>query len=307
MRCGSDLLTNMRASVVDLPPARIATRYWSCLRQPEILVLQGSPLLGVIYAISQPGVEHLAPIAILMFANILLVTHIFMLNDWAGVTTDAADPNRAATVFTTRGIDRWEISGLGLLLLVVSLFLFRGLGGVTLGLALAIAVLSALYSLPVFNWKGTPILSSVAHLAGGALHFLLGYSVMSAIDGRGLAMASFFGLTFAAGHLAQEIRDYQGDVNNGISTNAVIFGRRRTFAASAILFTLAYAVLFILAFEGFIARVLTVLVALYPVHLRWSFDALREGLTAASIQRLQTRYRALYAVIGVAMVAAWFW
>ena len=306
MRSGSDLLTSMRESVIDLRPASVASRYWSCLRLPEILVLQGSPLLGVTYAISRPDGEHLAPIAILMVANVLLVTHIFMLNDWAGVNTDATDPNRAATVFTSRGVDRWEISGLGMFLLVVSLVLFRGLGGVTLGLAIAIAALSALYSLPIFNWKGTPILSSVAHLAGGALHFLLGYSVMSAIDGRGFAMATFFGLTFAAGHLAQEIRDYQGDVSNGISTNAVIFGRRRAFAASVILFTFAYAVLFVLAFEGVIARFLTFLVVLYPVHLRWSFDALREGLTSASIQRLQTRYRALYAVIGVAMVAAWF-
>jgi 4-hydroxybenzoate polyprenyltransferase len=297
---------NMRASVIDLPPARIASRYLACLRLPEIVVLQGSPLLGVAYATARPGVEDVAPIAILIAANILLVAHIFMLNDWSGLTTDVADPNRAATVFTTRGVDRREMSGVMLFLLVVSLFLFTRLGAVTLGLAFAIAVLSALYSLPISNWKGKPILNSVAHIAGGALHFFLGYSVMSAIDSRGLAMATFFGLTFAAGHLTQEIRDYQSDVHNAISTNAVIFGRRRTFVASVMLFTLAYVVLFILALEGVIPRSLTLLIALYPVHLRWSLDALGEGLTHSSIHRLQTRYRALYAVIGLAMVAALF-
>lgn len=267
MRFGSDWLTIMRASVVDRPAARVASRYWSCLRVPEILILQGSPLMGVFYAIARPGVEHLAPIAILAAANVLLVAHIFMLNDWAGLTTDVADPNRAATVFTTRGVDRREMSGLVLCLLAVSLFLFGRLGAVTFGLAVAIAALSGLYSLPVSNWKGKPILNSVAHLAGGALHFLLGYSVLSAIDSRGLAIASFFGLSFAAGHLTQEIRDYQSDAHNAISTNAVIFGRRRIFAASALLFSLAYVVLFVLAFRGVIPRSLTFLFALYPVHV----------------------------------------
>ena len=186
----------------------------------------------------------------------------------------------------------------------MSLLLFSRLGPMTLGLALAIAALSALYSLPRFDWKGRPLLNSASHLAGGALHFLLGYCVVSAIDSRGLATAMFFGLTFAAGHLTQEVRDYQGDVLNGIGTNAVIFGRRRTFAASVALFTLAYAVLLLLALQGIIPRPLAALVALYPLHLRWSLEALREGLTYAGIHRLQTRYRLLYALIGLAMVAA---
>jgi 4-hydroxybenzoate polyprenyltransferase len=296
----------MRVSVADFPPSKIASRYLSCLRVPEILILQGPPLLGLLYAVGRPSIEHLAPIALLVGANILLVAHIFMLNDRAGLSTDAADPNRAATLFTTRGVDRREMSSLVLFLLVVSLFLFGRLGALPLGLAVAIASFSALYSLPVFNWKGKPILNSVAHLAGGGLHFLLGYSVMSTIDGRGLAMASFFALTFAAGHLTQEIRDHQSDANNAISTNAVTFGRRPVFAASAVLFTLAYVVLFLLALRGLIPRALTFLIALYPVHLHLSLEALRGGLTQPSIHRLQAGYRALYAFIGLAMVTALF-
>ena len=110
---------------------------------------------------------------------------------------------------------RKEIAALAAGLLVLSLLLFSLLGPLTLGLSLAIAILSALYSLAPFNWKGRPLLNSAAHLAGGALHFLLGYSVWSTIDRRGLAIATFFALTFAAGHLTQEIRDHQGDVLNG--------------------------------------------------------------------------------------------
>ncbi|MFL6202796.1 MAG: UbiA family prenyltransferase [Thermoanaerobaculia bacterium] len=280
-----------------------AARYLSCLRLQEILVLQGSPLLGAAFAIRHPTAQ-VGPLAILTVANVLLMAHIFMLNDWSGLTTDLADPNKAAGVFTARGVGREEIGGLTALLLALSLLLFSCLGPSTLCLALAIAALSALYSLPRFNWKGRPLLSSAAHLAGGVLHFLLGYSLGNAIDRRGLATATFFALTFAAGHLTQEIRDHQGDILNAIRTNAVAFGQRRTFAASLVLFTLAHALLLLLSLQGTLPRPLAALVALYPIHLRWSLKTQAEGLTYASIRRLQARYRALYAIVGLAMVAA---
>ncbi len=295
----------MRTSVIPISTAKAAAaRYLSCLRPQEILVLQGSPLLGAAFAIRHPSAENVGSLAILIVANVCLVAHIFMLNDWSGLTTDLTDPNKTASVFTARGVGREEIGGLAASLLALSLLLFSRLGPGTLWLSLAIATLSALYSLPHFNWKGRPLLSSAAHLVGGALHFLLGYSLGNAIDGRGLAIATFFALTFAAGHLTQEVRDHQGDVLNAIQTNAVIFGPRRTFAASLALFTLAHALLLLLALQGILPHPLVALAALYPVHLRWSLKTLAEGLTYASIRRLQARYQALYAIIGLAMVAA---
>jgi 4-hydroxybenzoate polyprenyltransferase len=261
-------------------------------------------LLGAAFAIGRPGVEHLAPLVTLMAANILLVTHIFMLNDWSGLTTDLADPNKANRVFTARGVGRGEMGALAVGLLILSFVLFGVLGPVTLGLSLAIAALSALYSLPRFDWKGKPLLNSAAHLGGGILHFLLGYSLENAVDRRGLAIAMFFALIFAAGHLTQEIRDLQGDAVNGIRTNAVIFGPRRTFAASLALFALAHILLLVLAIQAILPRPLAAVVALFAVQLYWSLESLGDGLTYASVCRLQTRYRALYAIVGLAMMVA---
>lgn len=266
-------------------------------------MLQGSPLLGAAFAIRHPAAAHVGPLAIFTIANICLVAHIFVLNDWSDLTTDVTDPNKAASVFTARGVEGKEIRGLAIGLLAVSLFLFSLFGPGTFYLSLGIAILGALYSLSPFRWKGRPLFNSAAHLAGGALHFLLGYSLGNAIDRRGLVMATFFALTFAAGHLMQEIRDHQGDVRNAIQTNAVIFGQRRTFAASLALFTLAHALLLLLALQGIVPRPLAALVALYPLHLRWSLETLAEGLTYATISRLQARYRVLYGIIGLAMVA----
>jgi 4-hydroxybenzoate polyprenyltransferase len=298
-------MTNMNTPTIPDSAAKTsALRYLSCLRPQDILVLQGPPLLGAVFAIRHTGVRDLAPLAILMVANVFLVTHIFLLNDWAGLTTDLADPNKAARVFTATGVGRREMGVLTAGFLILSLLLFSRLGAIAIILSLAIATLSALYSLPRFNWKGKPLLNSAAHLAGGILHFLLGYSLGRVIDQRGVAIAIFFALIFVAGHLTQEIRDHEGDAANGIRTNAVIFGPRRTFVASLLLFTAAQILLLLLALNGILPRPLAAVVALYAVQLVWSAEAFRQGLNYASVSRLQTRYRALYAVVGLAMVVA---
>ena len=284
-------------------PTRLS-RYLSCLRLPEILVLQGSPLLGAAFALGDGLAESAGRLAVLVAANVCLVAHIFALNDWSNHAADLGDPNKAARVFTARGVGHREMGGLTAGLLVVSLVLFSRLGAATLVIALGIAALSAAYSLPPFAWKGRPLLSSVAHLAGGALHFLLGYALGSAIDRRGLVLAAFVAVTFTAGHLTQELRDYDGDIRNGVRTNAVHFGKRRTFAASLALFTLSQALLAFLALQRTVPRVILLLVVLYPLYLRWSAQALAAGLTHTGICRLQARYRVLYAVIGVALIVA---
>ena len=267
-------------------------------------MLQGSPLLGAMFALGHGVTESAGRLAVLVAANVCLVAHIFALNDWSNHPADLGDPRKAAGVFTARGVGPREMGALTTGLLVVSLVLFWRLGAATLVIALGIAAVSALYSLPPFAWKGRPLLSSAAHVGGGALHFLLGYTLGSAVDRRGLLVAAFFAVTFTAGHLTQELRDYDGDVRNGVRTNAVIFGKRRTFAASLALFTLSQALLACLALQGMVPRVIVLLAALYPLHLRWSMQALAGGLTYASIRRLQARYRALYAVIGAALIAA---
>src|SRR5437764_10833376 len=112
-------------------------RYLSCLRLQEILVLQGSPLLGAAFAIRHLTAETVGPLAMLTVANVCLMAHIFMLNDWSGLTSDLTDPNKAAGVFTARGVGRREIGGLAAGLLALSLFLFSRLGQSTFWLALA--------------------------------------------------------------------------------------------------------------------------------------------------------------------------
>jgi 4-hydroxybenzoate polyprenyltransferase len=245
--------------------------------------------------------------AVFTLASMLLVAHIFSLNDWAGIALDANDPNKSADVFVTRGIARRDVGLLSLGLLLVSLGLFALLAHRTLVIGAAIALLGAIYSLPALNAKGIPIVSSMPHLIGGALHFLLGYSLFEPIDGRAILIGLFFALTFTAGHLNQEVRDYEGDRLNGIRTNAVAFGKAAAFGAGGLLFTLAYADLFFLAYTGLVPRALAVLpLVLYPLHVVWMITTWRAGLSFGNVNRFQNRYRMLYAVIGLAMLATLF-
>ncbi len=303
MRTGVDIGPRP-ATARPASPARLVRRYLSCLRWREILVLQGSPLLGAAFAMGEVTAGRVAALAVLTAASCCLVAHIFVLNDWAGMSADLRDPNKRAGVFAARGIGRREVGWLWLALLVASAALCGWLGPRPLAIALAIAGLSALYSVPAYHAKGIPLLNSALHLAGGILHFLLGYSLFSAIDRRGLEIACFFALVFVAGHLTQEVRDHDGDRLNGIKTNAVIFGKTATFAAGLAVFTLAYAYLVVLAAGAVVPRALAALAVLYPLHLYWSLATFRAGLTFESIRRLQARYRALYAIIGIAMLAA---
>ena len=281
--------------------------YVSCIRYRDVLLLQGAPLLGLAFGVRGITIENAVITVVFALASILLVAHVFTFNDWAGIALDSNDPNKSADVFVTRGISQHGVAFFSLGLLAASLLLLALLRVQTLLLGIAIVVLGALYSHPAFDAKGTPVVSSFPHLVGGALHFLLGYSVFGGIDGRGTLIALFFALTFTAGHLNQEVRDYDGDRLNGIRTNAVVFGKTAAFVAGFLLFTLAYADLFFLASAGIAPAPLAVLPsALYPLHVFWSVRTFRAGLSFGNVSRFQSRYRMLYAVIGAAMIAALF-
>jgi len=272
----------------------------SCIRLDEVLILQGAPLLGVVFSLGTLARAKYLGLLVFAAASFCFAAHVIVLNDWCGAVTDLRDPNRAARVFTARGISRKEVGYLCALLLAASLLLSVPFGMAPLLIAIGLAILSALYS--GFSIKGVPLLNSILHLLGGLLHFLLGYSLFHPIDWRGIEIGTFFTLMFMAGHLTQEVRDYEGDLSSGIRTNAVEFGTARTFAAGFLLFTVANALLVVLAQRGVVPRILVLAAGAYPFHLWWTVQTSLAGLTFENIRRLQARYRILYAIIGILII-----
>jgi 4-hydroxybenzoate polyprenyltransferase len=270
----------------------------------EVLLLQGTPIFGALFAMGTLTSGKALTISLFIAASCCLVAHVFVLNDWCGARTDLRDPNRAEGVYIARGVRRTAIGLLCLSLLAMGLLLLVPLGWTPLLMAIGLAVFGMFYSAPTFRVKGVPMLNSALHFGGGLLQFLMGYSLFRVADGRGLAIGSFFALTFVAGHLTHEARDYASDLPNGIQTNAVRFGPARNVLASFLLFTLADALLIALALLNLVPRMLVAAAALYPLHVWWTLQTSREGLTFESIRRLQTRYRLIYAIIGAMMLAA---
>jgi 4-hydroxybenzoate polyprenyltransferase len=285
------------------PFSRIA-EYFVRVRAAEVLALQASPILGITlgnYSLETSGV--IRPV-LLLFGSLSLTAHVFFINDLTGHSTDIRDPQRTKRVFTERGISRPQLWYVSAGLLILANIAFAVVGGRALLLGAAIAILSLLYSSSSFG-KGTPIIASLNHLLGGAFHFLLGYSLTRPFDLAGVVISLFFGLVFAGGHLNQEVRDYEGDLLNGIRTNAVTFGRRRTFLASLLAFTAAYGLLACLAAYGIVPRLLLWSSVLYPFHVVWSIQALKRGLGFETATWMQRRYRFLFALIGLAMLVRW--
>lgn len=277
-------------------------RHFASTRVLEVLVLQASPILGIFlggYTIERDGV--IAPV-LLGLGSCALTAHIFVFNDWAGHASDLRDPRRSAQVFHNQDISRREVAWAAITLLVLAIIAFAFVGLVTLLFGASIAALGFLYSGSPVLGKSTPIAASINHLVGGSLHFLLGYTLVHAIDANGVAIGLFFGLVFAAGHLNQEVRDFDGDLDNGIRTTAVVLGPRCAFLASLFAFTAAYALLTGLAAYGILPRLLLLTPVAWLVHLAWALRALRQGLGFETAMWMQQKYRWLFALLGLMML-----
>jgi len=277
----------------------------SCIRFREVVLLQATPLMGLMLGAGAftpaKGFTGLH----LILASTALVAYVFCLNDWAGIAADLNDPNKAGRTFAAKGVTTEWMAGLAVGFGFTSLFLFSFLPLRTLALACLLIVLGLFYSFPNGGAKGIPFLSSGFHLIGGITHFLIGYSAFTAIDVRGVQFALYFGLVFAAGHLNQEVRDYGSDRRNGILTNAVRFGKRVTFLGGFLIFTCAYSLLAWIVAEHLPLPGLVGLLVFYFVHALLFWTTYRGDLTHEAVRRHQMHYRVLHGVIGLALAAGW--
>ena len=282
------------------------------IRFDEVAVLQGTPLMGALFSagpivlavekafLPMVVIEVLKITLLFLAGSVLLVAHVFTLNDWAEIAHGLKAPDPL--------VSSRRLFWFSLFLLIAALLVFTLIAYRVVALGAVVAILGFLYSHPRLNFKGTPIASSLPHLIGGIFHFLLGYAVFSPVDQRGFFIALFFALTFVAGHLNHEVRDYELDQKNNERTNAVAFGKRATFLAGLMVFTSAYLCLFLLGWFGLVPRwLMIVAAAFYPLHLYWSIRVLRSQFRSDVVERFQIQYRALYALIGISMLGLLFY
>jgi 4-hydroxybenzoate polyprenyltransferase len=273
-------------------------RHFARTRGVEVCALQASPLLGAYFA----GVDSVGRLALLLVGSLALTAHVFVFNDWADYDSDARDLRRPDARATGYGISRDQVAVLAFALLVGANVALAFVGSSALLYGAGITTVSVLYSFSRRLGKRTPVAASLNHVIGGALHFLLGYAAIGAVDGRGVSLSLFFGLVFAAGHLNQEVRDHEADRANGIATSAVTFGCRRAFLVSFGLFTTAYLLVAALAAAGTLPAVLLLAGVAWLLQAAWTVQALRRGLNFETALWMQRRYRLLFAFVGLVML-----
>ena len=198
--------------------------------------------MGVAFAIGAITTANLETLGVFLIGSILLVAHVFTLNDWADIAHGLKAPDPL--------VSSLRLFWFSIFLLIASLLVFTLISSRVVILGAIVAVLGFFYSHPKLNFKGTPVASSFPHLVGGLFHFLLGYAFFSPIDSRGILIALFFALTFTAGHLNHEVRDFELDSKTNARTNAVAFGKYAAFVAGLIVF---YPRLSLFVFAGMVS------------------------------------------------------
>src|SRR5712692_8937780 len=98
------------------------------IRFDEVFVLQGTPLMGAAFSIATITQSNIATLSVFLIGSILLVAHVFTLNDWADIAHGLKAPD---PLVSSRKLFWFSLS-----LLIASLLVFGLVGArvVILGL-----------------------------------------------------------------------------------------------------------------------------------------------------------------------------
>jgi 4-hydroxybenzoate polyprenyltransferase len=157
-----------------------------------------------------------------------------------------------------------------------------------------------MYSGNIFFLKRVPVISSLIHGIGATLGFLIGYTFRGNFDLEGIMFGSFFGIIYAAGHLNHEISDFESDRRSGIATNPNLFGKKNSFIASFILFSLSFIYILVLVFIRMLPSFIVIGVFLfYPPYLISFRKTLKGRLDYRSMIDFRRKYRTIFLLWGI--------
>ncbi len=274
------------------------------IRYRECLLLQGTPFFGFAFGAVQSHAGRLTDAALLCSGSYLLVAGIFLLNDVVDLRNDSVDPKKGKQTDRLYKAGPEQACRFALLLCCLGLMALLALSGKPWVFGLGVFATGLLYSSPLAYLKATPLWSSALHFSGGILHFMAGYATATPVDVRGWLVGAFFTVIFVAGHLIQEIRDYDADRQTDVHTNAVSFGKKRMFFVSTALFTCCLLYLAGLSILGLVPPSLHVVPLLACTQLWAARSAWRQQLGYQSTITYQAFYRKLYLLLGSGILLA---
>ena len=123
-------------------------RLLRCIRWTDVLILEGTPVLGVAFSIGLTTAPNLTRIILFLGAAFLLLVHIFTLNDWADFQHSKAEPSARTIEVPCEAISPQLLLVFSVLCLVIGLILLAFLGIGLFILGITVAALGILYSHP---------------------------------------------------------------------------------------------------------------------------------------------------------------
>jgi 4-hydroxybenzoate polyprenyltransferase len=278
----------------------------STIRYRDAFIFQSPAIAGMLMFF--PNVSPTTGLQALLLAvgSFLLMAYIFVFNDWADFHSDRLVlPNNRHTLVDNKAITHREMLILAVFLALIGTLTVVLVLTTLIPIVVLIIIFGLLYSLPIrgLQGKGIPVFSSFLHFAGILLTFLLGATMFAPIGMPAIMVGSYFGILITAGHLVQEVQDYNEDNFNHIQTNAVWFGQKPVFIVSFIMFGISFIVLYSLAQAGLTPGIIKYAVLLFPIYAVWAFRVYRSGLQSESVRDLRNRYRILFAGIIFFMVS----
>jgi 4-hydroxybenzoate polyprenyltransferase len=192
--------------------------FWHAIRLREILLMTGFSFVGVLF--TDPGYWSLWTVASSSLAIVCYVMAVFFLNSYADHHADANSQRLSHVAQVPR-----RTYLILLLSATGAVMLFAALNGHRLLIVMVVSLLLwCLYYLPPVRLKSRLLGGTISHLAGGILHFQMGYIGFGMTDGQGWWISVFFALILAAGHFNHEMMDHDADLASGYRTTTVRWG-----------------------------------------------------------------------------------
>jgi 4-hydroxybenzoate polyprenyltransferase len=279
-------------------PEAVKRYVWGA-RVGDFAILAAIPLLGFAYGIQSITPTNVFTAVEIAVASLLLLVHIFALNDWADYDADLRVHPLGNPVRASRD-SLLLVSAIALGCCIVVLWSIWPPALVPAAFAI---IASAIYSLQwPMRGKEVLVLSSALHAVCGAACFLVGLSAAADLSTRGSSVWVFLGLSMAAGHMHQEISDHREDLASGARTHATVLGPHKAFFLGQLTFAAAFLTLVVLPGGGGSGLFLLLTVLAWAANVALAIACWRDGLTAESVERYRSNYRWLYVLIGLGLL-----
>jgi len=273
-------------------------QYFLATRPIEATLMIGFPLIGMLIALDD-WTRVGALILKFTVATYGLVMYVYCLNSWGGREHDLANQRLNTNPAVTGEVTPNELLGLTIGGAIVSGLLYQLWFPHCRWFWLLIIVNWTFYSHPRLYYKSQPVRGTIIHFIGGVLQFLLGYAAVRPTGGTAWAVAVYFSLAFAGGHLNHEVMDYDADKEAGLKTSAVVFGPQRMFRIAFRVFTVAFYYLILLVVIGAIElKFVWPYLTTYLPHW-WLYRRVNTGEWRGYDRKYQHIYRTLFVLAGL--------